>query len=259
MTGERTAWVRQIMGLPISVHLRGGPAAGAGQAVDEAFAIIEEADELFSTYRPDSEISRLNRGELTVGECSPPVREVLALCERARDRTGGAFDPWRASPAGVDPSGLVKGWAAQRAAERLALLGGDYYLNAGGDIALGRGGPLAPFWRIGVEDPRDHSVLLGVLALGSGAVATSGITRRGAHIADPVTGRPATSLLSATVTGPSLMWADVYATAIIARGGTSLDWLAGLGGYEALLVAADGGVHQTAGMRALLHPAPVRA
>jgi thiamine biosynthesis lipoprotein len=261
VTAPRTAWVRQIMGLPVSIHLRGpGHPAVREAAVAAAFAELEQADRLFSTYQPGSEISRLNRRELAEEQCDPLVREVLALCAAARARTGGSFDARRRSPDGedtVDPSGLVKGWAAERAARILAARGSgdDYYLGAGGDIALGCAQPLAPFWRIGIENPRDPASMLGILPLRSGAVATSGITRRGAHIIDPVTGGPATALLSATVTGPSLMWADVYATAIIARGSTSLDWLAALEGYEALAVTPDGAVHLTPGMRRILRPA----
>ncbi|MCW2506432.1 MAG: hypothetical protein JWO79_4716 [Actinomycetia bacterium] len=250
VSGVRQAWTRQIMGLPVSVHLRGpGDPAARERAVAAAFAELERADALFSTYKSESQISRINSGDLAVADSDPLVREVLGLCERARELTGGSFDAWRIGPraGAVDPSGLVKGWAAERAAALLAGLGDDHYLNAGGDIALNCVAPLAPFWRIGVEDPRDPGRLLGVLALRSGAVATSGIARRGAHITDPVTGAPATALLSATVTGPSLLWADVLATAVIARGGAPLDWIAGLDGYEALAVAADGQLTHTDG------------
>jgi thiamine biosynthesis lipoprotein len=244
----RAAWTRQIMGLPVSIHLRGpGSPAAREQAVAAAFAELTRADELFSTYRADSEISRLNRGELASDDCDPLVHEVLDLCEQAREITGGSFDAWRiAEPGVVDPSGLVKGWAAERAAALLTGHGDDHYLNAGGDIALGRATGLAPFWRIGVEDPSDPSRLLGTLALGSGAIATSGITRRGTHIVDPATGGRPTALLSATVTGPSLMWADVLATAIVARSSTELHWITVLG-YEALTVTPDGGLTHTDG------------
>jgi thiamine biosynthesis lipoprotein len=247
---ERRAWTRQIMGLPVSVHLRGpGDPAAREKAVAAAFAELERADALFSTYQAESQISRINAGALAVADADPLVHQVLGLCEQARELTGGSFDAWRASPETgvVDPSGLVKGWAAECAAALLTGLGDDHYLNAGGDIALNCVAPLAPFWRIGLEDPRDPGRLLGVLALRSGAVATSGITRRGAHITDPATGAPATALLSATVTGPSLLWADVLATAVIARGVPALDWIAELDGYEALAVAADGELTHTGG------------
>jgi thiamine biosynthesis lipoprotein len=251
MSAPRTAWVRQIMGLPVSIHLRGQGTQDAREtAVAAAFAELERADQLFSTFKPGSQISRLNRGELATGRCDPLVQEVLALCEQAREATGGSFDAWRRRPDGtrfVDPSGLVKGWAAERAARLLTSADDDHYLNAGGDIALGSAAPLSPYWRIGIEDPSEPSRMIGVLALRSGAIATSGITRRGTHIIDPATGGPAERLLSATVTGPSLMWADVYATALIAGGSATPGWLAAKDGYEALAVTAGGEIHQTPG------------
>jgi thiamine biosynthesis lipoprotein len=83
----------------------------------------------------------------------------------------------------------------------------------------------------------------------AGGIATSGTAHRGAHLVDPTTGRRATALRSVTVTGPSLLWADVYATAACGRGVDALDWLATLDGYEGLVVPAAGAVRATAGMR----------
>jgi thiamine biosynthesis lipoprotein len=255
----RRSWVEQVMGMPISVHLRGNASSSARQAtVDAVYADLREVDRIFSTYRSDSDISRLGREEVTVADCDPTVAEVLALCEQARNATGGYFDAWLPGPDGVvrlDPSGLVKGWAVQRAAGRLASLGeDDFYLNAGGDIALGCATAQSSAWRIGIEDPDRPGSLFGVLALASGGVATSGTAHRGAHIIDPTSGQPATALRSVTVTGPSLLWADIYATAAFARGADALDWLAWPDGYQAFAVAADGRRSATAGMRTLLQP-----
>jgi thiamine biosynthesis lipoprotein len=224
----RRSWVQQIMGMPVSVHVR-GPGARAdpclADVVDAVFAQLREADRLFSTYRDDSEVSRLRRGDLTPARCHPLVREVLELCEEARERTDGWFDAWL--PGGLDPSGLVKGWAVERAAALLADVDGlDHYVNAGGDMAVRVAGPAAPPWRIGVEDPRDRSRLLAVREVRCGGIATSGSAARGAHIVDPRTGNRPDDLLSVTVIGPTLLWADVYATAAVARGRDATDWLA---------------------------------
>jgi thiamine biosynthesis lipoprotein len=244
------------MGLPVSVHLRGPDVGSAAVAerVEAVFAELRAMDTLFSTYRTDSEISRLNRGELEPADCAPVVREVVGLCERARSRTGGSFDarrlPLPGGGIGFDPSGLVKGWAVERAARRLTdLPDHDLCLNAGGDVLL-RAGADRPAWRIGVEDPGEPSRLLGVLALGSGAVATSGPAHRGAHIVDPRSGRPARAVRSVTVTGPELLWADVYATAAVAHGPAALSWLDSIDGYAALLVDANGERQVTTGWRA---------
>jgi thiamine biosynthesis lipoprotein len=102
-------------------------------------------------------------------------------------------------------------------------------------------------WRIGVEDPAQPDQLLTILDVTDRAVATSGRAHRGAHIVNPLTREPAVGLHSATVVGPSLTWADVYATAAVARGPGSIVWLAGLDGYEALLVADDGSLLATPG------------
>jgi thiamine biosynthesis lipoprotein len=250
-TLTRRAWVEQIMGMPISIHLRGtAPVRRRVAAVEAVYAELRAVDRIFSPYRADSEIGRLSRGLTTPERCSRAVRTVLDLCERARVRTGGYFDVRLPGPDGaprVDPSGLVKGWAAQRAARHLAALrDDDHYLNAGGDIALRcRGG--RPPWRIGVEHPDHPGRLVAVVPLVGGGIATSGTAHRGAHIVDPFTGRPATALRAVTVVGPSLLWADVYATAVFARGVTGLEWLAAQRGFEGLVVTPDGSVAATPG------------
>jgi thiamine biosynthesis lipoprotein len=232
----RRAFVEQIMGLPVSVHVRGPTVADAAttEATAAVFTELRVIDALFSTYREDSHISAMNRGEPVH---DPLVDTVVELCEQARERTGGYFDAHL--PGGFDPSGLVKGWAVERAAARLGRR--EHYVSAGGDLVV-RG-----TWRIGVEDPAQPDRLLAIVDVTDAAVATSGGTHRGAHIINPHTGLPARGLDSATVIGPSLTWADVYATAAVARGPEAVTWLAGLPGYEALLVADDGGLLATPG------------
>jgi FAD:protein FMN transferase len=248
----RRAWVDQVMGLPVSVHVRGSDLSAAEPVVEELFADLRRADAVFSPYRDDSELSRWERGELLVTAADPTLAEVLDLCEQARERTEGWFDP-RGLPdphdgrPRYDPSGLVKGWAAQRAGRRLSALDGcGWYLNAGGDIMVHAPADQPP-WRVGVEDPFDGQRLLTVVNGRDLAVATSGVVHRGAHIIDPHRGTPATSVRSVTVLGPELLWADVYATAAVARGPSAMDWLAELDGYEALLVDASAQVFATEG------------
>lgn len=248
----RRSWVQQVMGMPVSVLVRGPMArqAGAERAAALVLDELRRVDALFSTYRDDSEVSRLDRGELDEAACDPLVRQVLALCREARDRTGGMFDALRPGPDGrhrLDPSGLVKGWAAERASRHLAALTGqDWILNAGGDVVLSASRASLP-WRVGVEDPLDRQRVVAVVPLAAGGLATSGGAARGDHVVDPRTGRPVRTWASATVTGPSLLWADVYATAALVAGPAAPTWLAGLHGYAALLVAPDGRQHSTAG------------
>ena len=247
----RRAFVEQVMGLPVSVHVR-GPAAERAQvadAVGDLFTALHADDALFSTWRPDSEVSRIARGELALADASPRVRLVATLCDEAVLVTGGAFDAWRADDAGVrrfDPTGLVKGWSVEQAAQALVarLPGHDVLVNAGGDVLVHCTRTDTPAWQVAVEDPRDRRRTLLTLALRRGAVATSGTAARGEHIVDPATGAAPVGLLSATVIGPTLTWADVQATAAFVRGAA---------GYQApplhaaVLVATDGAVHTVTG------------
>ena len=243
------------MGMPVSVHLRGEGARSetADARVQAAFDELRAVDVLFSPYRPDSQVSAIDRGELAVADAHPLVREVVDLCRTAASLTGGAFDAWRqveGAPPGTtrfDPTGLVKGWAVQRAADHLgAGLGCDVAVNAGGDVAAHRGTRAVAPWRVGVEDPSDPTRVLAVLPLVTGGVATSGTAHRGRHLTDPATGSAADdTLVSVTVTGPSLLWADVLATAAFVAGEGALGLVAAVPGYQALVVARDGRVAQS--------------
>lgn len=244
----RRAWVEQIMGMPISVHVRDERAHSpeAAAAVGEVFSELMAVDATFSPYRPDSQVCRLQRGELRLADASAEVQEVELLCRAALDRTDGWFDAWHSRPARpglFDPTGLVKTWATSRAARHLDALGLGYALGAGGDVLL-RGAPDGEPWLVGIEDPRDRTRVLATVPVTDGGVATSGIAARGAHIVDPRTTTPVTEVLSATVVGPSLMWADVFATAAVAMGRASGDWVASLHGTSGMLVLADGTVHR---------------
>jgi thiamine biosynthesis lipoprotein len=226
-----------VMGLPFSVHIRGTYRPDAeSAAVQRIWRDLREADRIFSTFRPDSDISRLARGELSVDDAHPWVKQVLAVADLARRRTGGSFDVRYSGT--LDPAGIVKAWAARFAAKHLEDVGADWYLGAGGDILL-RSSPSSPPWRVGIEDPFDPAGLLTVIELGNGAVATSGRAHRGVHIISPASGHAPTTLAQATVCGPDLLWADVYATAWIAADSVTPGWSMAPG-YECLLVMESG-------------------
>jgi len=225
--------------MPISLALRGRHAGDArGEAAwAAALAVLRAADRTFSTYRADSVISRMNRGIAV--DTPPEVADVLAIGAAAERSSGGAFAVRRGGV--LDPSGVVKGWAAERAAAPLAdLPDTDFCLSAGGDLTCRTADPAAAPWRIGVEDPRDPSRLVAVVPLRSGAVATSGAAHRGAHIVDARTGRAPTGLASVTVIGTSLTAVDVDATAAFALGAEGERWLAARGHRATFVVRADG-------------------
>ncbi len=254
--------VEHIMGMPIFIDVCDPEFDEDG--VDRAYQWLRFVDATFSTYRVDSEISRLNRGELSLPDAHPAVRSVLARCERLRAETGGYFDaraPYRAraracAPAAgrgdagsIEPSGLVKGWSVLGAARLLERAGArNYAVNAGGDVAVHGHPPDQGAWRVGIQHPRLPGEVAMVLAMSSGAVATSGAYERGEHIVDPHTGKPPGGVLSVTIVGPDLATADAYATAAYAMGPDGASWCAGLEGYEAIVIRADDTVLTTPGL-----------
>ncbi|MEA2130256.1 MAG: FAD:protein transferase [Solirubrobacteraceae bacterium] len=235
--------LEHIMGMPIEVELHDEVAA---HAVDAVFGWLRHVDATFSTFRPDSEISRIARGELAEADAAADVRRVLDRCETLRVRTGGYFDA-RAGGR-LDPSGLVKGWAVERAARLLELAGArNFCLYAGGDVIVrGRPAPDAR-WRIGIQHPLIDDRVAAVLESEDLAVATSGEYERGRHILDPHRGLPPGGVLSVTIAGPDLGTADAYATAAFAMGERGPDWTLGIAPYEAMTVLAGEQVLLTPG------------
>lgn len=242
--------VEHVMGMPIVVDVR-DPGVGDG-AFERVFDWFREVDARFSTYKDDSEISRINRGELAVEDAHPDVREILRRCEELREETAGFFDARPLSADVLDPSGLVKGWSVDRAAALLDELGIRHYaVNAGGDVCLsGRALP-DDRWRVGIQHPIELDKVAKVVEANDLAVATSGAYARGEHVLDPHTRRPPEGILSVTITGPVLATADAYATAAFAMGLDGPRWTARLRGYEAMTILADGTVLSTPGFPAV--------
>jgi FAD:protein FMN transferase len=234
--------VEHVMGMPVVVEIRGDEADPG--VLDDVFAWFDRVDETFSTYKHDSEISRIARGELDVADAHPDVAWVLARCKELRVETGGYFD---ANAGGsLDPSGLVKGWSVDRAAALLDAAGvREFAVNAGGDLRVRGGG-----WRVGIQHPTERGAVAKVLEVDDLAVATSGEYARGAHVLDPHTGAPPSGILSVTITGPDLATADAYATAAFAMGaGLAPHWTARLRGYGALTILSDGRMLSTPSLR----------
>ncbi|MFF4507249.1 FAD:protein FMN transferase [Streptomyces sp. NPDC001401] len=245
------------MGTVFSFDVRGGEPGAVQAALEEAVAGLHRVNEVFSTYRDDSQVSRLARGELTVEQCAPEVAEVLALGAEAERVSDGWFSMRYEGP--LDPTGIVKGWAAERAARLLMATPGvsGVSMNGGGDVQLlGAPEPHRP-WRVGVADPLRPGGLAAVVSAAGAdelAVATSGTAERGAHIVDPRTGRSAvTDLVAVTVVAPKLTWADCWATAAFAMGSNQgLRWLESLPDVEALLITAGDEVRCTGGLASRL-------
>jgi len=243
-----TRRVEHVMGMPVVVDVRDD---GVDDGVlDSMFDWLRWVDATFSTYKDDSEISRLNRGELDLADAHRDVLWVLDRCEQLRVETHGYFDVRAASPDVVDPSGLVKGWAVDRAAEILDGAGlRNYAVNAAGDMRLrGRAVPDS-CWRVGIQHPLERDRVAKVIEASDLAVATSGEYARGPHVLDPHTHRPPSGILSVTIAGPELATADAFATAAFAMGAERAQhWTARLSGYEAMTILADGRVLSTPGL-----------
>ncbi|MFB4315284.1 FAD:protein FMN transferase [Actinomadura sp. 21ATH] len=244
--------VEDVMGTAVTIEITDPfPAATLAALVERTCAWLHEVDRRFSTYRDDSEIRRLDRGELSLADCSPDTRAVLDACEALRRETGGAFDARAAGR--LDPSGYVKGWSVEIASARLARAGSlNHCVNAGGDVrSRGRPEPDRD-WRVGIRHPWRPDRSAWVVAGTDFAVATSGTYERGLHVIEPHSGEPARALRSVTVTGPDLGLADAYATAALAMGTDGLLWLARLAdsgsGYESAAITSDGHAYTSGGL-----------
>jgi len=240
--------VEQVMGTAVSLLITDPlPDPTLERLGDQVFRWLHEVDARFSTYQPDSEVNRLDQGELDRDGCSADLRSVLDACSDLWRETDGYFDVYATGR--LDPSGYVKGWSVQVASDRLVEAGSvNHCLNAGGDIRM-RGRPAADQeWRVGIRHPWEADKLCWVLTGTDFAVATSGTYERGYHVIDPYRGEPATALRSVTVVGPDLALADAYATAALAMGLPGLDWLAGLAGYQCGVVSEDGLAFRSTGL-----------
>lgn len=227
------------MGTAISLDLADDlPAAELDELAGDVFAWLREVDARFSTYRADSEVCRFDRGELPLSAAGADLRHVLARCADLWGATDGFFDAYATGR--LDPSGYVKGWAAQVASDRLLAAGAaNHCLNAGGDVrARGHSSSGRP-WRIGVRHPWDPMSTCLVLTGTDLAVATSGVYERGHHVRDPRRGAPAVGLRSVTVVGPDLGLADAYATAAMAMGAAGVGWLDELPGHQHAVITDD--------------------
>ncbi len=245
-----------IMRMPITVAIPdrerteplapGARFATVAQAIEAVFDSFRAVDERFSPYRADSETSRIDRGDLAEAEASPQMREVLALSEQTRRETDGYFSV--RFNGRFDPSGLVKGWAIERAAR---LLDDDGFISfcveAGGDMEVRGANDEGVPWVIGIRSPFEPSKLIRRLRLTNRGIATSGTYIRGEHIWNPRTREPANEIASLTVIGPDVFEADRFATAAFAMGREGIAFLASRPGCEGYMVEKSGVATMTLG------------
>ncbi len=238
-------WVREthqeeVWGTVVTFDVRDDELdEGASEAIEASCRFLHDVDAWFSTYRMDTPITALRMGLSGLGEMPPVVQQVLSACEAVRDLTEGAFDPWKV-PGGVDPSGYVKGWAADVAADMIVSQGYlNVSVNAAGDVSCrGYQSPDQP-WVVGIRHPVDPMAVVAATAVFEAAIATSGEYERGRHIIDPRVMRREVQLSSATVVGPDGGVADAMATALLIEGLDGVRWFGALPGWSAYLIEGE--------------------
>ncbi len=236
----------KMMGSTASLDI---PGCNREAVFDGVFVELFRLERKFSPFRSSSELCRFQRGSIKKSQLSQEMKAVIVSCADWHNRTSGYFSAYYSGQ--FDPTGYVKGWAIAKGGEVIEEHGyKTYCLSIGGDI-LARSNS-AKVWQIGIQDPFYKKKILNKLSISNGSVATSGTYERGSHIVNPKTGRPADSILGATVVGPDIAGADVLSTAVFIMGEKGLDYIEGVKDYEALLVTNDGRTLASHGMRRLL-------
>jgi len=234
---------RIIMGMPITIDVadRCAPAL-----IAQCFAWFEAVDARFSTYKPESEISLFNAGQVAEADLSADMKDVFAIARTTSVETNGFFDMARPG-GGVDPSGVVKGWAIKKAADMLVADGAqNFFVDAGGDIQSCGKNAEGEDWRVGIRSPFKLSEVIKIVAPRGQGVATSGTYVRGAHVYNPHAPQERLDdVVSITVIGPDVLEADRFATAALAMGKAGIYFIEGLEGFEGYAVNARGMATQT--------------
>lgn len=241
------------MGMPAAIEVVGGHEVLS--AINAAFAYLDAVDVRFSTYKAESEISKINRGEIPEAQYSDEMREVLALAEKTKRETHGYFDI-RTPQGALDPSGIVKGWAIRTVARMIAGRGfGNYMVEIGGDIQSHGLNEKGEVWTVGIRNPLDAAQVVKVLYPHGSGIATSGTAARGDHIYNPHEAHwIARDLLSITVVGPDVCEADRFATAAFVMGAEGAPFIERLPGFEAYAIRRTGLATMTSGLARYLSP-----
>ena len=223
-----------------------------------AMEVLEDANQRFSLYRPDSEISLLNRGETSWDKASFQQKNILEDVKKWKEKTSGFFDA-REGTEDYDPSGLVKAWATQNAADYLLANGvRGFTINAGGDIVLSDDLGSERLNRVGLSNLRPvadadagANLILDLANTPFRAVATSGVTERGEHIWREDGDN---EFVQVSVVGKSIIDADIWATALISGGRIAWEVFKETASDElsAIVTTRDGEIFSSRGFTRLL-------
>lgn len=229
---------RILMDMPMTVEVIGTTVTKT--VISQVFDYFIYIDNTFSTFKEDSEISRINRGEIKKSDYSNDMKTVFELAEKTKKETNGYFDIMHNGK--YDLSGIVKGWAIFNAANILKNLGlSNYYVDAGGDIQVSGKNSQQKNWTIGIRNPFNRNEIVKVITVTHEGVATSGTYIRGQHIYDPHNpDKKITDIVSLTVIGPNIYEADRFATAAFAMGRKGIEFIENLIGFEGYMIDNKG-------------------
>ncbi len=224
------------MGMPITIDIVDNNAKE--KDIDEVLDYLQTVDDTFSTYKKNSEIEKINRGELDEQNTSEEMKKILRLAEETRQETNGYFSIYFNGKR--DPSGIVKGYAIFQAADLLQKKGyQNFYINIAGDIQAYGKNEQGKNWKVGIENPFNRKEIIKVVYLSDKGIATSGTYIRGKHIWDPVNKRKADAIASISVIGPNVYEADRFATAAFAMGEKGIQFIENLDGFEAYMITKN--------------------
>lgn len=233
------------MGMPVSIQIVDTKASE--KDIAEVFSYLRHIDAIFSTYKKDSEISKISRGTLQKENASEEVQHILFLCEETKKQTNGYFDMERNGK--IDPSGIVKGYAIHEAAN---ILRGKGYKNfsvtiAGDTEVVGSSKEGLKGWKVGIQNPFNTREIIKVITVTDKGVATSGNYLQGKHIYNPKSGKMADEIASITIVGPSAYEADRFATAVFAMGVKGIQFIETLKDFEGYMITKDKRAFMTSG------------
>lgn len=230
---------RVIMGMPISIEICHENVTNT--FLEKIFAYFASIDERFSTYKHESEISKINRGEIPEEQFSEEMKEIFSFAEMTKKETNGYFDIMTPEGA-IDPSGLVKGYAIYHAAKLISEEGyQNYYVEGGGDIESRGNNAHGIPWQVGIKDPFHEEHIVKIISPRGCGVATSGTYIRGKHIYDPHRGsREINDVVSLTVIGPNVYEADRFATAAFAMGSRGIEFIEQMPLLEGYSISLNG-------------------
>lgn len=236
--------IKIIMGMPILVEILDSSADIS--VFNKVFEYFKYIDNKFSTYKKNSEITKINKGIIDKSNISPEMKLIFSLSEKTKKETNGYFDIYRDGI--CDPAGIVKGWAIFNASKIIKNLGyNNFYIDCGGDIQVG-GKNKEKKWKVGIKNPFNQNQIIKVISIYNKGVATSGTYIRGNHIYNPkIENKLESNIISITVVGPDVYQADRFATAAFAMGRNGINFIEKLKNFEGYSIDKKGIATMTSG------------